>query len=136
MAWASKRGARPKTRSSTGLPSITEEGCIRPWTTRAPWRSRKIGVASKKHWRHKSGAMGGAARGQGQTTESGGPRGYDGGKKIMGRKRQMLVDTEGTVLKVKVHPADIHDKAGGMLLLFSRSFPTFGSCGATAIMKG
>jgi putative transposase len=52
-----------------------------------------------------------------KTTESGGPRGYDGGKKIMGRKRQMLVDTEGTVLKVKVHPADIHDKAGGMLLL-------------------
>src|SRR4051812_26507398 len=65
MAWASKRGARPRTRSSTGLPSITGEGCIRPWTTRAPWRSRKIGVASKKHWRHKSGAMGGAARGQG-----------------------------------------------------------------------
>src|SRR5918993_5814513 len=52
-----------------------------------------------------------------KTTESGGPRGYDGGKKIMGRKRQMLVDTEGTVLKVKVHPADIHDKVGGMLLL-------------------
>jgi putative transposase len=36
---------------------------------------------------------------------------------LRGRKRQMLVDTEGTVLKVKVHPADIHDKAGGMLLL-------------------
>jgi transposase len=42
-----------------------------------------------------------------KTTESGGPRGYDGGKKIMGRKRQMLVDTEGTVLKVKVHPMPI-----------------------------
>ncbi len=54
-----------------------------------------------------------------KTTESGGPRGYDGGKKIMGRKRQLLVDTEGTVLKTKVHPADVHDKPGGMLLLAS-----------------
>ena len=52
-----------------------------------------------------------------KTTTSGGPRGYGGGKKIKGRKRQALVDTEGTLLKVKVHPADLHDKVGGMLLL-------------------
>lgn len=52
-----------------------------------------------------------------KTTGMGGPRGYDGGKKIKGRKRQTLVDTEGTVLKVKVHPADVHDKVGGALLL-------------------
>src|SRR3954452_9566060 len=48
-----------------------------------------------------------------RTTEMGGPRGYDGGKKVSGRKRQILVDTEGTILKVKVHPADLHDKVGG-----------------------
>ncbi len=52
-----------------------------------------------------------------KTTEMGGPRGYDGGKEVSGRKRQVLVDTEGTVLKAKVHPADLHDKVGGMLLL-------------------
>ncbi len=52
-----------------------------------------------------------------KTTESGGPRGYDGGKKVKGRKRHLLVDPEGTVLKVKVHPADLHDKEGGVLLL-------------------
>jgi putative transposase len=52
-----------------------------------------------------------------KTTTSGGPRGYDGGKKIKGRKRQALVDTEGNLLKVKVHPADLHDQVGGMLLL-------------------
>src|SRR3954470_24609764 len=44
----------------------TEEGCIRPWATRAPWHSRKVGVASKRRRRHNAGAMGGAARGQGQ----------------------------------------------------------------------
>jgi putative transposase len=61
-----------------------------------------------------------------KTTTSGGPRGYDGGKKIKGRKRQALVDTEGTLLKVKVHPADLHDKVGGMLLLHGLHllFPT------------
>ncbi len=32
-------------------------------------------------------------------------RGYDGGKKIKGRKRHLLVDTEGFVLKAKVHRA-------------------------------
>jgi transposase len=52
-----------------------------------------------------------------KTTQIGGPRGYDGGKKVSGRKRQLLVDTDGSLLKVKVHPADLHDKAGGLLLL-------------------
>jgi tight adherence protein C len=52
-----------------------------------------------------------------KTTEAGGPRGYDGGKKVKGRKRQVLVDTEGNLLKTKVHPADIHDRRGAELLL-------------------
>lgn len=52
-----------------------------------------------------------------KTTEAGGPRGYDGGKKVTGRKRQVLVDTQGNLLKVKIHPADCHDKGGGKLLL-------------------
>ncbi len=47
----------------------------------------------------------------------GGPRGYDGGKKIKGRKRHLLVDTQGNLLKNKVHPADVHDRAGAELLL-------------------
>jgi putative transposase len=34
-------------------------------------------------------------------------RGYDGGKKVRGRKRHLLVDTEGLVLKVKVHSAKV-----------------------------
>jgi len=39
-------------------------------------------------------------------------RGYDGGKKIRGRKRHLLVDTEGLVLKVKVHSAKVLDQEG------------------------
>lgn len=52
-----------------------------------------------------------------KTTGVGGPRGYDSGKKIKGRKRHLLVDTQGFVLKVKVHPADIMDRDGLMLLV-------------------
>src|SRR6478609_3303626 len=47
----------------------------------------------------------------------GGPRGYDGAKKIKGRKRHLLVDTQGNLLKNSVHPADIHDRAGAEILL-------------------
>src|SRR3954451_15304844 len=44
-------------------------------------------------------------------------RGYDGGKKIDGRKRHLLVDTEGFVLKVKVHSAKVLDQEGIKKLL-------------------
>ncbi len=52
-----------------------------------------------------------------RTTEAGGPRGYDGGKKVSGRKRHILVDTQGNLLKACVHLADIHDRRGAGLLL-------------------
>jgi putative transposase len=39
-------------------------------------------------------------------------RGYDGGKQIKGRKRHVLVDTEGFLLKAKVHAANIFDRDG------------------------
>lgn len=47
----------------------------------------------------------------------GGPREYAGGKKIKGRERLRLVDTQGTLVKNKVHPADIHDRSGAELVL-------------------
>src|ERR671913_246869 len=37
-------------------------------------------------------------------------RGYDGGKKVKGTKRHLLVDTEGLVLKAKVHSAKVLDQ--------------------------
>ena len=44
-------------------------------------------------------------------------RGYDGGKKVRGRKRHLLVDTEGLVVKAKVHSAKVPDQDGLRLLL-------------------
>lgn len=56
-----------------------------------------------------------------KTTESGGIRGYDGGKKIKGRKRHALVDTDGRALKLQVHAASVQDRDGaGPLLRASR----------------
>jgi putative transposase len=55
-----------------------------------------------------------------KTTGVGGEqRGYDGGKKVRGRKRHLLVDTEGLVLKAKVHSAKVPDQDGLKLLLDS-----------------
>ena len=52
-----------------------------------------------------------------KTTESGGPRGYDAGKKINGRKRHIVTDTAGNMLEAVVHKADIQDRDGAVLLI-------------------
>ena len=61
-----------------------------------------------------------------KTTESGGPRGYDAGKKIKGRKRHILTDTEGNMLGAITHTADIQDRDGapGVIADTMQSFPT------------
>jgi len=59
------------------------------------------------------------------TTEAGGARGYDGEKKVNGRKRQFWVDTHGFLLRGLVRPADISDTEGAEWLLAAHhhSFP-------------
>ena len=51
------------------------------------------------------------------TAVGGEERGYDGGKKVKGRKRHLLVDTEGLVLKATVHSAKVMDYEGIKILL-------------------
>jgi putative transposase len=52
-----------------------------------------------------------------RTSEVGGERGYDGGKRISGRKRHLVVDTQGLILHVLVHPADVHDRRAAETVL-------------------
>lgn len=52
-----------------------------------------------------------------KTTSVGGVRGYEGAKKLSGRKRHLLVDTLGLVLRTKVHAADLQDRAAVALVL-------------------
>ena len=54
-----------------------------------------------------------------KTTESGGIRGYDAGKKINGRKRHIVVDTLGLLIGLRVHGAGIQDRDGAPELLGS-----------------
>ena len=47
-----------------------------------------------------------------KNTEAGGPRDYDAGKKIKGRKRHIVTDTLGNMVGLLVHPADVQDRNG------------------------
>lgn len=61
-----------------------------------------------------------------RTTEAGGPRGFDAGKKVWGRKRHALVDTDGRPLVLQAGPASVQDRDGAVLLLkASRSLYPF-----------
>lgn len=52
-----------------------------------------------------------------KTTEAGGPKGFDNGKKTKGRKRHVLVDVLGAILLVLITPASVQDCDGGAMLL-------------------
>ena len=61
-----------------------------------------------------------------KTSEAGGPRGYDAGKKVMGRKRHALVDTDGRALLLVPHAASVQDRdAAGPVLSASRGVHPF-----------
>ena len=74
-----------------------------------------------------------------RTTGVGGAqRGYDGGKKVKGRKRHLLVDTEGLVLKAKVHSAKVLDQEGIKPLLngAKKMFPSLSHLWVDAGYRG
>jgi putative transposase len=73
-----------------------------------------------------------------KTTESGGPRGFDAGKRVKGRKRHMVTDTDGSVLALQVHPANIQDVHGAVPLLkhIGRIFPKLRHIFADRVYRG
>ena len=73
-----------------------------------------------------------------RTTEKGGARGYDGTKKINGRKRHLLVDTGRLVMKPRAHPADLADRGGARMVLdrVDESFPDLRHLWADAGYRG
>jgi putative transposase len=73
-----------------------------------------------------------------KTTESGGPRGFDMAKKVKGRKRHIVTDTQGFLLVGQVHEANIQDPHGAVPLLraLRRSFPSLCHIFADRIYRG
>jgi transposase len=72
------------------------------------------------------------------TTQAGGPRGYDPGKRISGRKRHIVTDTNGLLLAVHVHPANIQDVHGAVPLLkrLRHGFPKLRHVLADRVYRG
>jgi transposase len=58
-----------------------------------------------------------------KTSETGGTKGYDGGKKFTGMKRHILVDVAGRLLVACVSPADMHDSRAAVPLLMASRRP-------------
>jgi putative transposase len=73
-----------------------------------------------------------------RTTESGGPRGFDAGKRVKGRKRHIVTDTIGSLLAVQVHPANIQDNHGAVPLLkhIGLTFPQLRHIFADRVYRG
>lgn len=73
-----------------------------------------------------------------KTTESGGPSGFDMAKRIKGRKRHIVTDTEGSLLAVQVHPANLQDNHGAVPLLriIGRLFPNLRHIFADRVYRG
>jgi putative transposase len=73
-----------------------------------------------------------------KTTESGGPCGFDMAKRVKGRKRHIVTDTEGSLLAVLVHAANIQDNHGAVPLLriIGRMFPKLRHVFADRVYRG
>jgi putative transposase len=139
----SKGRGRPKIHGSRAILDavfyVLKSGCpwrllprdFPPWKTVYDWFRKwridgtfeRLNAALRERVRTRSGRNPRPSAGivdsqSAKTTGVGGEqRGYDGGKKIRGRKRHLLVDTEGLVVKVKVHSAKVPDQDGLRLLL-------------------
>src|SRR6185503_7096356 len=73
-----------------------------------------------------------------KTTESGGPRGFDMAKKVKGRKRHIVTDTEGSLLVARVQTANVQDNHGAVPLLRSigQMFPKLRHIFADRVYRG
>lgn len=73
-----------------------------------------------------------------KTTESGGPRGFDMAKKVKGRKRHIVTDTEGWLLAVLVQTANVQDNHGAVPLLrmIGQTFPNLRHVFADRVYRG